>query len=277
MKTLKDLAEDAANTIESGYYRNLPSARPIENRSLIGSIKNKSGHAIICEIKFASPSAGRIDDRYDQVSKIAKEMEAGGAAGLSVLTEPKNFGGSLSNLVLAGESTKLPVIMKDVVVSKEQIIAARELGASAVLFIWEIFSEGYSAHSLTLQDAIRTAKDQNLEVILETHSREGLREAAKLDYDIVGINNRDLKTFKTSINTTIDLLGEIDPQARFTLQDRLIMSESGYETASDISYVRDKLKSCGSLVPDAYLIGTSIMKSTDVWGKVMRFAKEVAN
>lgn len=264
MKTLKELAEDAFATVDSGYYRTKPKAA-LPHRSLVNSIKNKNGRAIICEIKFASPSAGKIDGRYDQVSKIAEEMEQGGAAGLSVLTEPKNFGGSLANLTLAIETTNLPVIMKDVIVSEKQIDAAKSLGASAVLFIWEVFSEGYS-QGFTLTEAIRAAREKGLDVIAETHSKEGLFEAGKLDCDIIGINNRDLKTFKTSIETTIDLLKES------SIRNCVIMSESGFETAADILHVTEKLKSLNAPVPVAFLIGTSIMKSRDVRSKVIEFA-----
>jgi indole-3-glycerol phosphate synthase len=265
LKTLKDLAEDAFSTVESGYYRTT-SKTGVVRRSLVASISTKKGHAIVCEIKFASPSAGKIDGRYDQVSSIAMQMEQGGAAGLSVLTEPKNFGGSITNLVLARESTNLPVIMKDVIVSEDQIVAAGNLGASAVLFIWEVFSEGLS-RGLALDNAITLAKDNGLDVIVETHSKEGLIEAGKLGCDIIGINNRDLKTFKTSIETTIELL------KGSSLRGRAIMSESGFESAADISYVVEKLKSLGSPVPGAFLIGTSIMKSPDIRSKVMEFTQ----
>lgn len=270
MKTLEDLARDAVETVASGYYQKLPKTRLGPGESILKSILSKGGRAIICEIKFASPSAGKIDGRYDQVARIAKEMELGGAAGLSVLTEPKNFNGSIANLATAKASTRLPIIMKDVIVSRDQIVAAVEIGASAVLFIWELFHANYSV-DLTLQDAIRVAKESGLEVIVETHSREGLAEISKLDgCDIIGINNRDLKTFRTSIDTTVDLLGE----SKFD-DSPLIMSESGYETAADISHVISKLKSAGGSVPKAFLVGTSIMKSSDVKAKVSEFTRSV--
>jgi indole-3-glycerol phosphate synthase len=268
LKTLKELAEGAAETVRSGYYAKLPPSAGKTSRSLVRSISSREKTAIVCEIKFSSPSAGKIDARYDQVAMIAKQMELGGAAGLSVLTEPKSFNGSLSNLVTAKNSTDLPVIMKDIVVSKEQIRAASNVEASAVLLILEVFAENYAMEGLTLRDAISAAKKIGLEVIVETHTKEGLKEAAKLDCDIIGINNRDLNTFKTSIDTTIDLLGGV------SLQNGLIMSESGYETANDISYVNEKLKESGAPIPRAFLIGTSIMKSADVQAKVREFVEQ---
>jgi indole-3-glycerol phosphate synthase len=285
MKTLGGLVRDAIDTVESGYYRSVLASSSDANtdssmitsnqndgsagrRSLVKSIESKAGRAIVCEIKFASPSAGKIDGRYDQVSQIAREMEKGGAAGLSVLTEPKNFSGSLENLKTARSNTSLPVIMKDIVVSKEQIRAASCLGASALLLVYEVFSEGYSSRGLTLCDAVRLARNENLEVIIETHSKDGLAEIAKLDCDIIGINNRDLNTFKTSISTTIDLLCSTEGG---TLSDRLLISESGFESSKDISYLVEKLKEKGAPVPKAFLIGTSIMKSSDVRSKVSEF------
>jgi indole-3-glycerol phosphate synthase len=269
LKTLKELARDAAETVASGYYAKVPKAEG-NDRSLVKSILSKGGRAIVCEIKFASPSAGKIDGRYDQVATIARQMELGGAAGLSVLTEPKSFNGSLKNLLTARKSTHLPIIMKDIIVSQDQILAARHVGASAILLIWELFAENY-ADKLSLLDAIKTAKDADLEVIVETHSAEGLSEAVKLpNCDIIGINNRDLKTFRTSIETTVELLAGTKK-----LDGRLIMSESGYDTEADIAYILKKLKSLGASLPSAFLIGTSIMKVADVETKVREFSAQV--
>jgi indole-3-glycerol phosphate synthase len=278
LKTLGELTEDANDTVKSGYYDKFPRVAEKDPsgtlfyRSLVNSIEKKSKTAIICEIKFASPSAGKIDDRHDEVSQIAKEMESGGASGLSVLTEPKNFSGSLVNLQTARASVSLPVIMKDIIVSEEQIKAANRLGANAVLLIWEVFSEGYS--KLTLEGALQLAKRENLEVIVETHSKEGLINASKLNgCDIIGINNRDLKTFKTDIKTTVDLLSSVDSNL---FKNRLLMSESGFENRSDIRYVLLKLEEAGAPLPRAFLIGTSIMKSKDVKSKVSEFVVGIA-
>ncbi len=276
--------DDAFDTVDSGYYETVSNldldriSSTISNQkgnhcSLVNSIRGKDGRAIICEIKFASPSTGKIDGRFDQVSQIAREMEAGGAAGLSVLTEPKNFSGSLTNLRIARAATGLPVIMKDIVVSEKQILAARAFGASAILFIHEVFSEGFSRQDLTLHNAIKKARENNLEVIVETHSKEGLINVAKLDCDIIGINNRDLKTFKTTISTTLDLLCD-SPTDNGSLRDRLIMSESGFETPADIFNLIQNLKDRHAPVPRAFLIGTSIMKSPDIRGKVSELATE---
>lgn len=275
MKTLQELAEDAIATVNSGYYDSPESSISNPNidrisKSLVGAIKRKSERAIVCEIKFASPSAGKIDERYDQVAHLAREMEAGGAAALSILTEPKNFSGSLANLRTAATSTALPLIMKDIVVSEQQIKVARKIGASAILLIQEIFTEGYT--SLLLRDAINLAKKQGLEIIVETHSHEGLFDAAQLDCDVIGINNRDLKTFSTTIQTTIDLLGHANTGM---LKGRIILSESGFENPADVSYVMSRLKQIGAPVPNAFLIGTSIMKSADVRSKVTTFAEGV--
>ena len=274
LKTLRELVEDAIDTVQSDYYDSEVTVSSGNQRrlTLVESINSKSGHAIICEIKFASPSAGKINDRHNEVSQIAREMESGGAAGLSVLTEHKNFSGSLANLRTARISSSLPIIMKDIVVSSEQIRAAARLGANAILLIQEVFSGDYAKLSISLQGAIKLAKKENLEVIVETHSEEGLLEVMKLDCDIIGINNRDLKTFKTSIDTTVNLLSQ-SSIVRSALRNRLIMSESGFESPTDITHLLTKLKDGDSPLPRVFLIGTSIMRSQDIQGKVREFAK----
>ncbi len=285
MKTLKALAQDAMATIESGFY----SDRRLETifgnmgkpsspaKRLVDAIREKKGSALICEVKFASPSAGEIRN-HGTAYNIAKEMESGGAVGLSVLTEPKNFKGSIPNLIAVRNISSLPIIMKDIIISKEQIIAAKHIGASAVLFIEEIFSDELTKDDLTLDDAVKTAKDLGLDTIIETHTREGLEKISKTSCDIIGINNRDLRTFETKIETTSQLLkGFSLPKTQTGSHDLpLIMSESGYETPEDINNLKMKLRADGSLQPGAYLVGTSIMKSDSIEGKVHGFV-EVLN
>ena len=145
-------------------------------------------------MKFASPSVGTIRS-HGLVKEIVREMESGGAIGLSVLTESKNFGGSLSNLQAARKMTDLPIIMKDIIVSCEQIEAAKKIGASAVLFIEEVYSDGLSKDGLSLSNAVGFAQRLGLDTIFETHSVEGLEMISKIYTDVVGINNRDLRSF----------------------------------------------------------------------------------
>jgi indole-3-glycerol phosphate synthase len=199
-------------------------------------------------------------------------MESGGASGLSVLTEPKIFIGSLVNLAEDKKSGSLPVIMKDIIVSKKQIDAARKIGADAVLFIEEIFSKNYCS-DLSLDDAVTLAKRMQLEVIVETHEERGLKRVLATDCDIIGINNRDLETFEVNIETTPRLLRNLHPdQIRDGL---LIMSESGFENPSDTRRIRTGASGSGGTIvtPHAFLIGTSIMKSDNVRNKVREFVE----
>ncbi|MGI0091092.1 MAG: indole-3-glycerol-phosphate synthase [Nitrososphaerales archaeon] len=284
IKTLKELAKDAMRAVESGYYD--PSAvenelEKVVNNSLktlgnsdgvAGAIKRAKGKAIICEVKFASPSAGEIRNQ-GRVSDIVHEMEVGGAVGLSVLTEFRNFHGSISNLVVARENTSLPIIMKDIVVSKEQIAAAKKMGASAVLYIEEVYSEDLAKDGLSLQQAVEFAKKQGLDTIVETHTAEGLRSIQGTDTDIIGINNRDLKTFETTIDTTLRLLRDFSLKKNSAGKQPLLMSESGYENPEDVKKIVRQLQAGGSVVPDAFLIGTSIMRSPNIKSKVQSFVE----
>jgi indole-3-glycerol phosphate synthase len=280
LKSLEQLAEDALLAVDSGYYDlsiDNSFQREIEISNNFGrftsfgdSIKSANEKAIICEIKFASPSAGEIRQQSD-VSMIASEMEAGGASGLSVLTESKNFNGSISNLIEAREKTRLPILMKDIIVSKEQILLARRIGANAILFIEELFSANLAKHGLSLAQAVDFARSLGLDTVAETHTKIGLDAVLEARPDVVGINNRDLNTFETSVDTTIELLGSLPVRQRSLLEGHLIMSESGYETPSDIERVVNALRDEGSTSPNAFLIGTSIMRSNDIRKKVQSF------
>lgn len=276
MKTLAEIARDAAATVESGYYEiSKIDATHSENYSGGGStkrlteaIREKRKRAVICEVKFSSPSSGEIR-KHGDAADIARQMQAGGVVGLSVLTEPKNFSGSISNLIAVRKQTSLPVIMKDIFVSSEQIAAAKHINASAVLFIEEIFSDGLAMDDLSLEEAIHFAHKSNLEAIVETHTIEGLRKISRINADIIGINNRNLRYFETDVDTTTRLLGGYPPE--LTDGAPLIMSESGYDTADTLKKVISKLRSENSIIPDAFLIGTSVMQSDDVAAKVSEF------
>ncbi|MHB2037310.1 MAG: indole-3-glycerol-phosphate synthase [Nitrososphaerales archaeon] len=282
MKTLNELAQDAIATVESDYYGIAKIDKLLSNEGmtlgaverLVDAIKDKKGKAIICEVKFSSPSAGEIRNR-GSASEIAKEMENGGAVALSVLTEPKNFGGSMSNLISVRKQTSLPIIMKDIIVSKEQITAAKQAGASAVLFIEEIFSDGLTKDDLSLDDAVKSAHELGLDTIIETHTIEGLNKISKTSCEIIGINNRNLRTFETDVDTTPKLLKEFSQ--RNSIHGHLLMAESGFESADDLKRVKSRLQLDKSPQPDAFLIGTSIMRSVNIESKVRGFVEALSN
>lgn len=250
---LETLAETAHATVDSGYYNVEETVSDEYARySLTQSIRRCSKNPVIAEVKFASPSQDVIRSNGD-LAKIAEAMTKGGAVGLSVLTEPKHFGGSLENLVKVRNSTSLPILMKDIVVSYAQIDAAYLLGADAVLLINSLFEAGRC--EMGLNEAVIYAHLKGLQVLLEVHSREEFNRAVETDADMIGINNRNLATLSVDLSTTVKIL-ENTPH-----DGKIVVSESGIRSAEDLRL----LKQAGA---DAYLVGTSVMRSEDIESKV---------
>jgi indole-3-glycerol phosphate synthase len=248
------LARVAQITIDSEYYENLKPAESVQV-SLKKAILDCKVNPIITEIKSASPSSGVIRKDVNP-SLIAKAMEKGGATALSVLTEPKQFGGSLDALTQARKAVKLPILMKDIILSPLQIQAASKLGANAVLLINALFDRGYSEKSL--DEMINGAHLLGLEVLLETHTSSEFCSALKTNADLIGVNNRNLATLKVDLNQTKTILSSIKPE------DKVIVSESGIKTPTDIKFLRES-GAC------AFLIGSAIMSSDNVEEKVREF------
>ena len=248
------LARVAQVTIDSEYYENITPAER-EHVSLKRAILNSKNNPIIAEIKSASPSRGviRTDVKADGV---AKAMETGGATALSVLTEPKQFNGSLEALAQAREAVKLPILMKDIILSPIQVDAASKLGANAVLLIQGLFDRDCSGKSLS--EMIAGAHMLGLEVLLETHTEAEFRSALETDADLIGINNRDLATLKVDLDVTKNIIAKINPKGR------LVVSESGIQTPADIRFLRESGAS-------AFLIGSAIMSDDNVEQKVREF------
>ena len=248
------LARVAQITIESEYYDGIKSSDNV-HISLRQAILNCQFNPIIAEIKAASPSAGLIRKNV-KTSLIAQAMERGGAVALSVLTEPKQFDGSLDALAQARKTVKLPILMKDIILSPLQIQAASKLGANAVLLIKTLYDRGYSEK--TIDEMINGAHMMGLEVLLETHTLPEFVSALKTDADLIGINNRNLGTLKVDLNVTKKILQSINPKSK------VIVSESGINSPVDISFLRESGAS-------AFLIGSAIMKSDNIEDKVREF------
>ena len=248
------LARVAQLNIDEGYYDAVKPANRM-HLSLKKAILDCQAVPVIAEIKSASPSAGVIKKDVD-AGKIAKAMQRGGAAALSVLTEPKQFSGSLEALAQAREAVKLPILMKDIILSPVQIQAAAKMGANAVLLIKAIFDRNYSEK--TLEEMIVGAHTLGLEVLLEAHTEAEFRLATSTDADLVGINNRDLRTLKVNLKVTKNILSKNDSNGK------LVVSESGISTKADLQFLREA-------GPRAFLIGTAIMSSSDIEGKVREF------
>lgn len=250
------LARDAKVTILKGYYE-VPAQTATTHVSLEKAIMESKTVPIIAEIKAASPSAGTIRKNLE-AAELAEAMEEGGATGISVLTEPTHFQGSLDSLIKARQAVKLPIIMKDIILSRAQLAAASKVGASAVLLIQALFDREHC--ECDVKGMIMEAHSKNLEVLLETHNEDEFRLAVDTDADLVGINNRDLGTLKVDLNVTKRILKSNDAKRK------IVVSESGINTPLDISFLR----ACGA---HAFLIGSAIMRADNVEEKVKEFVQ----
>jgi len=254
---LDTLAMDASRTVDSGYYRSLKASKQVK-ASFKAAILTCKANAVISEIKAASPSAGTIRSSVNPAA-VAQSMQRGGAVGLSVLTEPKHFNGSLSALSQAREAVNLPILMKDIVIVLDQIDAASKVGANAVLLIQALFDRGCC--EVAVDKAIAYAHSLGLEVLLETHTEAEYAKALESKADLIGINNRNLATLKIDLNTTKTILQKHGKGGKKT-----VISESGIKSAADLRFLR------GSGA-DAFLIGSSIMLTDDVESKVKEFVE----
>jgi len=245
------LALKAGARVGRGYYDNVQTGKR-SSKGLAETIQKVEGTPVITEVKFASPSAGKIREHGDPL-RIAKAMTKGGACAISVLTDPEDFQGNMDTLATMSREVYVPLVMKDIIVSPVQIQAAARAGAGAVVLIGELFSRGLTGESL--DKLVREARRLGLEVLLEANSPEEFRKLPEHKPDLYGINNRNLSTFQLDLSTTERVL------AMNGHVDRPVVSESGIENPRDIV----RLKKAGA---EAFLVGTSIMKSPDVESKV---------
>ena len=251
---LDTLAQSAKATLDSGYYEKLSEA-PTFQASLKKSILEAEHASVISEIKAASPSIGTIRENFETCD-IAESMEKGGAVGISILTEPKHFKGSLCSLVDARRTVRLPILMKDIILSPVQLEAALKLGANVALLIEALFDRGYCECSLS--DMIKIAHSKGLEVLLETHTGEEFRAALRTEAELVGINNRNLATLKVDLGVTKRIL------ERNSAEGKIVVSESGVMKPADVRFLRK----CGA---QAFLIGSTVMSAENVEEKVREF------
>ncbi|MBC7130924.1 indole-3-glycerol-phosphate synthase [Candidatus Bathyarchaeota archaeon] len=248
---LEILTHEALKTIESRYYL-LDAANFRRQLSLKEAILKCKHVPVIAEIKPSSPSKGKLRQINNPV-EIAEAMRRGGAIGISILTEPKHFNGSLQTLAKVCGHVEIPVLMKDIILDPVQLEAAHKAGAHAVLLIYKVFSEGYSKFSLN--EMIKKAHNLGLEVLLETHTMEEFVAALETDADLIGINNRDLATLRVDLKVTEFILSNVD------CGDKIVVSESGIQSPEDIR----RLKRFGA---KAFLVGSALMEAENIEEKV---------
>jgi len=244
-KILRKLVNNSQMAIDDGIY-DLKCNLPKSSKDLLQIIKTHTHATLITEIKFSSPSLGKIRTLAEPAN-IAKHMVSGGSKALSVLTQPHLFSGSPEYFIKVRQAVDIPMLMKDIMIDKVQIDAAKKMGADFILLIQSLFDQKYLND---VDEFVDYAHKKGLEVLLEVHTQKEFENALKTDVDLIGINNRNLDTLEIDINTTQKILKGFE-------KTRPILSESGIETQEDIQY----LKKCGA---DAFLIGSSIMKSDNI-------------
>ena len=253
---LQKLTQNSQLAIKEGVY-DITQKMPKSKINLIDSIRKNKHASLITEVKFSSPSLGNIRKISDPV-KIAKMMIVGGAIGLSVLTQPYLFNGSPEYFQKIRKVVQIPLLMKDVIVDKIQINAADKIGADCVLLIQSIFDKKLVSD---IDEFISYAHKKGLMVLLESHTKKEFINSMKTDADLLGINNRSLDTLEIDLCTTKKILKDRN-------ENRIIFSESGIESSNDIRF----LHNCGA---DAFLVGSSIMKSKNIKGHVKKLVMAI--
>ena len=224
---LRELQRRAVEHVPRGFRRAL-------------SAKSRDGVAVIAELKKASPSKGLIRAVFHP-EELARELETAGATALSVLTDEEFFQGSLGNLRVASGGVKIPCLRKDFIVDEFQLLEARANCADAVLLIVAALT------SAELGVLARGAREHGLDVLCEVHDVDELQQALDAGCDLIGVNARDLRTFKVDLETAIALAAKFPAGV-------LRVAESGIHTAEDVA----RLRAAGF---DAFLVGESLMRA----------------
>jgi indole-3-glycerol phosphate synthase len=223
--------------------RKVEAAPPV--RSFYAALESQikaNRAAVIAEIKKASPSKGVLRKDFNP-EDIARSYARGGAACLSVLTDHDFFQGSEAYLILARQASGLPVLRKDFIVDPYQVYEARSIGADCILLIVAALGDP------SLRELAALAVEMQMDVLVEVHDEQELDRALALNAPLIGINNRNLRTFETRLDTTLKLIEQVP-------DDRLVVTESGINSAADVSLMR------GQGV-QAFLVGEALMKADD--------------
>jgi len=220
---------------------------------LTSHLEDVTKTSVIAEFKRKSPSKGLINE-HAVPEEVTRGYAEGGAKGISVLTDNRFFGGSSEDLIRARKATSIPVLRKDFTLDEYQVVESKSIGADAILLIAACLS------AKQLKDLARTAKSLGMQVIMEIHTSSELSHINEY-VDIVGVNNRDLKTFRVDINTSVELIKKIP-------SGFVKISESGISDTVTI----EKLKESGF---DGFLIGEYFMKEKDPVKAFLEFMKEL--
>jgi indole-3-glycerol phosphate synthase len=239
----QEIAERSAQRSLAQVQELAIAADPVRGFLRAMQSKIQAGQAaVIAEIKKASPSKGIIRADFDPPS-IAQSYAQGGAACLSVLTDKLYFQGHENYLQAARAACTLPVIRKDFMIDPYQIYEARAIGADCILLIVSALNDQQLNELYTL------AIELGMDVLIEVHDRDELRRTIPLNAPLIGINNRNLRTFVTSLNTTLDLLAEVP-------SNTLLVTESGIHTQADVQLMREHQV-------NAFLVGEAFMRAAD--------------
>lgn len=241
-KTLEHLKEVVSVASLEKLIANAEKPRGFGN-----ALRRHENIALIAEVKRASPSAGTIRQNVDPAG-IAKKYEAAGAAAISVLTDERFFQGSLSDMRTVKNTVTIPVFRKDFVLDPLQVYEARAYGADGILLIAAILSNE------DLKTLLALCKALAFDSLVEVHTEEELSRAVDLGAEIIGINNRNLKTFSVDLSTTVKLISSIP-------EGTTCVSESGIQSRDDVVTLQNANV-------DAVLVGTALMKSQDIGGKI---------
>jgi indole-3-glycerol phosphate synthase len=223
------------------------------SRPFAAALRSEGKTALIAEFKRRSPSAGWIR-RDSLVADFIKAYSECGARAISVLTDEKFFGGSLSDLRAAHATTNVPILRKDFVLEEVQLFEARAAGADAVLLIVRALDDE------ALRGLLTTARGIGLDVLVETHNEKEIERALRADADVIGINNRDLGSFHVDLGLAARMLDLIPANV-------IVVAESGIKNADDVAQL-------GALGVDAVLVGETLMRSADICATVKEFASQ---
>ena len=234
-----EIAAAKSSVPAASLEKKVAQAPPV--RDFVGALRARKP-AVIAEVKKASPSRGVLRENFDPAA-IAKSYEKGGAACLSVLTDRQFFQGEPAHLVAARTACSLPVLRKDFVIDRYQVLESRALGADCILLIVACLN------AKEMSELEQAASELGMAVLVEVHDAQELESALELKTPLLGINNRNLKTFETRLETTLALLSRIP-------RNRMVVTESGILATADV----ERMEKAGV---NAFLVGEVFMRAQD--------------